>query len=149
MENRRKWNDEPSANPNVIEKENSVKANLRNALLTVACAAILLAPLSVWAQADNSKPTISQQPSTADRVDVSFFHNASNRDMRAEIKALLPPGELAAGPTCHSDGAACSDDSECCNSCKGGSCCMASGNKCTSSNHCCSHISCGSDGKCP
>lgn len=49
-----------------------------------------------------------------------------------------------------SDGAACSDNSEC-NSgvCEGGSCCTAHGAACNSTSHCCGHQSCGEDGKCP
>lgn len=141
----------------MIEKENIVKADLRNTLCAAVCAVILLAPLSVRAQAAQS---ISQQPSaamlaagvlpsTTGSVDAGFLHNASTRYMQAEIKALLSPAGLAVAQACHSDGSACSDDSECCGSCKGGSCCTATGNTCDSSSHCCTHISCGSNGKCP
>ena len=131
------------------EKGESVKANLRNALYAAVCAAILLAPLSFWAQAAKSKPAVTPQPSAAGAIDLSTSHNASNRYMRAELKALMAPAGLATAPACSKDGSACSDDSECCNSCRGGSCCVLSGNTCDSSNHCCSHIACGSDGKCP
>ena len=132
-------------------------ANLRNILCAAACASILLTPLSGRAQAAQS---ITQPhsatllaagvlPSTAGVVDAGFLHNASIRYMRTEIKALLSPAGLTAALACHSDGAACSADSECCNSCKGGSCCTATGNTCDKNSHCCSHIACGSDGKCP
>ncbi len=143
-----------------IEEGNCVNSYLRNAISAAACAAILLAPLAVRAQTAKSNPATGQQtsetapapgmlPGTADSINAGSFHRASLRNLRAEIKTLQLPASRTAAQTCHSDGSACSDDSECCNSCKGGSCCTETGNTCDSGSHCCSHIACGSDGKCP
>ena len=127
---------------------NSVKTNLKSVICAVVCAAILLAPISVRAQAANSQPAIGHLPSAAGWTNASYFHKASIRYMRAEIKAFLLPAERAAAEACHVDGAACSESSECCGNCEGGSCCTPTGNTCDSSSHCCGHVSC-KDGSCP
>lgn len=132
----------------VIEKGNSVNASLGNVLCAAACAAILLIAPSVGAQAAKSQPAIGHLPSAAAWTSASFLHNANTRYMRAEIKALLLPAERVAAEACHVDGAACSDSSECCGTCEGGSCCTAAGKTCDSSSHCCGHVSC-KDGTCP